>query len=275
MSVNILQPEMYRIMSKKREAENSFTFELQSLEQKPVKFSPGQFNMLYAFGIGEVPISFSGDPTIQNSIVHTIKAVGKVTQALSRMEEGELMGVRGPFGNSWPITKLRNKDLIIIAGGIGLAPLRPLIYYLLHHRKEFGKISILYGARDPLDLIFYDELETWSKEFDDQVMITVDFADESWSGHVGVVTNLISEIPFSLKDSVALLCGPELMLRFTIRELLQKNIAMKDIYLSMERNMKCAIGHCGRCQYVQNFLCKDGPVFSYSRVEPFFNKKEV
>lgn len=231
--------------------------------------------MLYAFGIGEIPISLSGDTDNRKDFVHTIKVVGNVTQALSRVRVGELIGVRGPFGTSWPLLNIQNRDLIIIAGGIGLAPLRPLVYHILKHRDQFGKIAILYGARDPTDILFHDELIKWNEIFENRVYITVDFADASWLGNVGVVTNLISRVPFELNNAVALLCGPEIMLRYTIRELLRKNVATDDIYLSMERNMKCAIGHCGRCQFVQNFLCKDGPVFSYSKVQPFFGKKEI
>lgn len=274
MTSDILQPEFFRVTKRVGETKDAFTIEVAPLEAKPLSFSPGQFNMLYAFGIGEVPISHSGNPADEKAYAHTIKAVGGVTEALAKLNIGDLIGVRGPFGSMWPIRELRGKNLVLITGGIGLAPLRPLISYILSHRMDFGKVTLLYGARDPSDILFADQWSAWRQALD-EVHLTVDFAETSWTGNVGVVTTLIPRIEKELKQSTALLCGPEVMMRFTLRELLARGMEGKNIYLSMERNMKCAIGQCGRCQYVANFICKDGPVLPYDAVKPFFEKKEI
>lgn len=231
--------------------------------------------MLYAFGIGDIPISISSDVKNDKCYRHTIKIVGNVTRALSRLDVGQQVGIRGPFGSSWPIESCKNKNVVLIAGGIGIAPLRPMIHHLLNYRKDYGEIALLYGAREPADIVFMEELKQWKEQLGGRVYITVDVANENWKGNVGVVTKLISHIPFSLKNSTALLCGPEIMLRFSAGELLQKEIDASDIYLAMERNMKCAIGHCGRCQYLSNFICKDGSILPYEKVKPFFAKKEI
>jgi len=275
MNFDILQPEPYRVVKKKRETEDCFTLEVQPLEKKKVPFVPGQCNMLYVFGIGEVPISVSGDSLSDSGFVHTVKVVGKVSEALSRLEVGDDVGVRGPFGTSWPTESVKGKNLILVAGGIGLAPLRSLIYFILNNRSDFGMVTLLYGARDQNDLLYSEELKKWAEESDCQILVTVDRGDDSWTGNVGLVTSLLPQVSFDLDDAVAYVCGPEVMMRATIQELLGKGMAVNDIYLSMERNMKCAIGHCGRCQFVSNFVCKDGPVFPYSKVQPFFDLKEV
>jgi len=268
-----LQPTFFRITQKIQETADTFTLQLASPDNTPPSFLPGQFNMLYAFGVGEIPVSMSGDPSRSDSYLHTIKVVGDVTTAMSRYEVGDSVGVRGPFGNPWPLEDSKGKDVVIIAGGIGLAPLRSFIYYLLNHRKDFGQVALLYGAREPDEILFTNELKEWKQKLDNQVYVTVDFARPQWSGNVGVVTTLLSRIPFPLDDAVAFLCGPEIMLRFAAAELTQ--IQSDNIYLAMERNMKCAIGHCGRCQYLDNFICKDGSVLPYSKVKPFLSKKEI
>jgi NAD(P)H-flavin reductase len=271
MTVEILQPAPYRITRKEYETEDSFTIELEPVEGAAMTFSPGQFNMLYAFGVGEVPISFS-DCT---SIVHTIKIVGNVTKVLSRCNVGDQIGVRGPYGQPWPVEKIKKKNILLVAGGIGLAPIRSLIYYLLANKSNDQMITLLYGARNPSDCLYVEELSRWKEQLDGHVYVTVDVADSAWAGNVGVVTSLIPKIPFPLNDCVALLCGPEIMMRMTARDLLNKGISTDDIYLSMERNMKCAVGHCGRCQLAPHFICKDGPVFSYPQIQPYFGIKEL
>jgi len=258
------------------ETEDVFTVNLVPVE-KGIKFSfkPGQFNMLYAFGTGESAISICSDSSIRSSVTHTIHKIGTVTKALAQLKKGEVIGVRGPFGNGWPVKKAKGKDVYIIAGGIGLAPLRPSVYYILKHRKNYGKVFILYGARTPKDLLFASELEQWAKEKDVTVEITVDRADVTWKGHVGVVTTLIDRVSFNPAKSMAMVCGPEMMMSFSINELLMKGLNESSIYLSMERNMKCAIGFCGHCQFGPNFICKDGPVFNYSKVRNIFNIGEL
>lgn len=272
-TIDNLEPEFFRIVKKKRETSDTFTIELKPLEERNLPSAPGQFNMLYRFGVGEVPISISR--VSEKSYVHTIKIVGSVTKALSRLEIGDQVGVRGPFGKPWPIDACLGKDVVLLAGGIGLAPLRPVIHHLLNHRKEFGSIALLYGAREPKEMVFTEEIKDWNQKLDNQVFMAVDFAPQTWGGNVGVVTTLIPRIPFDLNGAAALLCGPEIMLRFSAAELLKEGISEGSIYLAMERNMKCAIGHCGRCQYVPFFICKDGSILSYSKVKHFLSKKEL
>jgi len=198
-----------------------------------------------------------------------------VTQALQRLRRGDVIGVRGPFGSAWPIGENKGNDVVIIAGGIGLAPLRPVIYYLLSHREQYGRVLLLYGARTPNDLLYTRELEQWRGRFDLDVQITVDTAVSSWRGHVGVVTRFIAKASFDQANTVALLCGPEVMMRFSIAELQQQGLSAEHIFISMERNMHCAVGFCGHCQFGPTFICKDGPVFRYDRVRPWFGKREV
>lgn len=259
--------------------ENDDTFTLllglKSENGKRFQFSPGQFNMLYAFGIGESAISISSDPLKQNTIAHTIHRLGVVTSELSRLKRGNFIGLRGPFGNGWPVDRVKGMDICIVAGGIGIAPLRPVLYSIFQNRKEYGRIFLLYGARTPLDMLYRVELEQWSKLSDVNVLVTVDHSDSSWKGHIGVVTNLFSYIELNTLHTIAMVCGPEIMMKFTIRELQQRGIPLEQIYLSLERNMKCGIGLCGHCQFGPKFVCKDGPVFAYTQVSHFFEKREI
>ncbi len=266
-----------------RQKDTSDTFSLELVPQTapeaplPAPFAAGQFNMLYAFGVGEVPISISGDPTQPNTkpLVHTTRAVGKVTKAICALKRGETLGVRGPFGSHWPVESCVGKDVVLIAGGIGLAPLRPVIYQLLAQRERYGNIVILYGTRTPADMLYRRQLEKWRSRFDLAVNVTVDHAPDTWRGNVGVVTKLIPTAPFDPSETVAMICGPEVMMRFTIRELQNRGIQEEQIFVSMERNMKCAIGFCGHCQFGPSFICKDGPVMRYDRVAPWFGIREL
>jgi len=275
LSDDFLKPTFFRVTRKIQETPDTFTFELAPPEKMSLAFAPGQFNMLYAFGVGEVPVSMSGDPGSTESYWHTIKVVGNVTKALSRLEAGDPIGVRGPFGKPWPLDSCRGKDIVIIAGGIGLAPLRSFVYHLIKRREEFGRVALLYGSREPSEIVFFEELDGWKKKLDHNVHVTVDFASPEWRGNVGVVTNLLPQVPFPLDDAIGLLCGPEIMLRFAASDLNQRGMRSENIFLAMERNMKCAIGHCGRCQYLDNFVCKDGSILPYSKVGPFLSKKEI
>jgi NAD(P)H-flavin reductase len=226
--------------------------------------------MLYVFGVGEIPISISGNPLQTDRLIHTTRVVGSVTEALFRQRKGETIGVRGPFGSSWPVAKMKGKDVVILAGGIGLAPLRPVIYQLLANRKNFGRVALLYGARTPEDLLFGRELAQWKKSNEIDVFVTVDRAAGNWGGSVGVVTQLIKKAAFNPGNSISVMCGPEIMMRFCWLELLKLGCPEESIYLSMERNMKCAIGFCGHCQYGSEFICKDGPVFPFPRIRRWF-----
>jgi NAD(P)H-flavin reductase len=231
--------------------------------------------MLTAFGIGEVPISMSGDPGAAGPLLHTIRAVGPVSSALARLKPGDPLGLRGPFGAGWPMAGAVGRDVVVIAGGLGLAPLRPALYRLLAERERYGNVVLLYGTRSPDDILFRRELETWRRRLDVEIEVTVDHAAGEWHGHVGVVTTLVPRVAFDPVNAIALVCGPEVMMRFAIAALRDAGIADDAIYLSMERNMKCAIGHCGHCQFGPTFVCRDGPVFSYDRVRSMLGLKEI
>ena len=239
------------------------------------KFEAGQFNMLYVYGMGEVPISISGDPGNSSVIIHTVRAVGAVTQAMRRLKPGDILGVRGPYGTNWPVDKVQGKDVIIAAGGIGLAPLRPAMYYIMSHRQKYRKVILLYGARTPDELIFRNEVRDWRSSLDLEINVTVDRASSDWRGNVGVVTTLIPRIEFDPANTIALICGPEVMIRFTILALQKCTIPLENIFVSMERNMKCGVGLCGHCQHGPHFICKDGPVFKYTQVKDWMNLREI
>jgi NAD(P)H-flavin reductase len=231
--------------------------------------------MLYVFGVGEAPISISGDPTQPQTLLHTIRAVGTVTRAMQALKRGDTLGVRGPFGSAWPVAEAAGKDVILVAGGLGLAPLRPILYQLLAQRQQYGKVILLYGTRTPTDMLYRRQIEQWRGRLDLEVYVTVSRAPDSWRGNVGVVTRLIPKAPFDPLDTVAMVCGPEVMMRFTIMELLQCGVAEAQIFLSMERNMKCAIGFCGHCQFGPTFVCKDGPVLRYDRIKSWLSGREL
>jgi NAD(P)H-flavin reductase len=271
-----LLPRPFRIERVRRETKDTFTLTLAPGEGgKRVDFAAGQFNMLYVFGVGEVPISISGDPARPEALQHTIRAVGAVTCALGRLRRGDVVGLRGPFGSGWGVEQAAGADLVLVAGGIGLAPLRPVIYRLLAERTRFGRVILLYGARTPADVLFAKELPRWRARFDLEVEVTVDVAGGDWRGNVGLVTSLIPRAPFDATSAMALICGPEVMMRFVVQDLLARGLSPERIRLSLERNMKCAIGHCGHCQFGPEFICKDGPVLAYSRIAPWFGKPEI
>jgi NAD(P)H-flavin reductase len=269
-------PQRYRIQRVRREIPDTFTLELEPENGVDIpQFATGQFNMLYVFGVGEIPISISGDPAKRKLLVHTTRAVGTVSKAMRALKANDVIGVRGPFGSNWPIKQAEDKDIVIAAGGIGLAPLRSVMYHIISHRERYGKAVLLYGARTPEDILYRHELEQWRAKFDLEVDVTVDRATGSWRGSVGVVTRLIPRAFFDPHNTIAMVCGPEIMMRFTAAGLEQRGVALENIYVSMERNMKCAIGMCGHCQYGPNFVCKDGPVFQYSQIQGLLSKWEV
>jgi NAD(P)H-flavin reductase len=269
-------PAPFVVQRVKRETYDTYTLELKPADPAArFDFAPGQFNMLYAFGAGEVPISISSDPAQPETLLHTVRDVGNVTRALCRLKRGGVLGLRGPFGEPWPVKRLAGSDVLIIAGGLGLAPLRPALYYLLQHRGEFGNVEVIYGARTPKDLLYPKELERWRGRFDLRVHVTVDQADAEWHSNVGVVTKIIDRARFDPPSTAALVCGPGVMMRFTVMELMNHGLTSEQIFLSMERNMKCGIGLCGHCQWGPLFICKDGPVFRYDRIKDWFERREV
>jgi NAD(P)H-flavin reductase len=269
-------PRPYRVQHVRRETADTFTLELVPEGGSDIPpFATGQFNMLYVFGTGEIPISISGDPAKRRPLVHTTRAVGTVSRAMRELKPDDVIGVRGPFGSHWPIEQAEGKDVVIAAGGIGLAPLRSVMYHLISQREKYGKAVLLYGARTPTNILYRRELEHWRANFDLEVYVTVDNATGSWRGSVGVVSQLIPRAPFDPKNTIAMICGPEIMMRFTAAEFEKRGVAIENIYISMERNMKCAIGLCGHCQYVPHFVCKDGPVFQYSQIQGLLTKWEA
>jgi len=269
-------PQPYSVRQVVKETADTFTLTLETLSGAGGnRFQPGQFSMLWVFGVGELPISISGDPAERDRLVYTVRSVGQATHALVSREVGEGVGVRGPFGTGWPVEKAEGRDVLVIAGGIGLAPLRPVIYEVLHNREKYGRLVVLYGARSPRDLLYRKELAAWARQGETQVLVTVDYGGLSWRGHVGVVTTLFKTARLQPARSLAFACGPEIMMRFVARDLETRGLARENIYLSMERNMKCAVGFCGHCQYGPHFTCKDGPIFPYDRMRPPLEKYEL
>ncbi len=270
-------PVPWRVADRWDETRDTFSFLLEPAQpQAPFRFLAGQFNMLYAFGTGESAISLSGDPNADDGrLIHTIRRVGAVTSALSRLSPGSSLGLRGPFGNPWPMEALRGRDLVFIAGGIGLAPLRPAILQALANRGDYGRIHILVGARAPEDALYLEQLKEWNGQDRVNCQITVDRAGEDWTGRVGVVTKLIPMANLDPSNTVALICGPEIMMRYTAIELRKLGVTDDRILVTMERNMKCALGFCGHCQFGPEFICKDGPVFRFDRIAFWFDQREV
>lgn len=276
MIADAMLPARYRVDAIRRELTGVFTLALVPVDGgDALTFAPGQYNMLYQFGVGEVPISLSGDPARPRPLIHTIRAVGSVTNALQHLSLGGMVGLRGPFGTHWPFDEAQGADLVIMAGGIGLAPLRPLIYQVLANRKRYGAVCIFYGARTPDEILYRDELEQWRSRFDLTVEVTVDRAGPDWLGRVGVVTRLLSAKGFSPPDTVACLCGPEIMMRYAVLALRDQGVGPERIYVSMERNMQCGVGFCGHCQFGASFVCRDGPVFRFDGIAERFDIREI
>ena len=268
-------PAPSRVLDVRSESAGVVTLTLEPGPTGARPFQPGQFNMLYAFGVGEVPISMSGSPARPEVLVHTIKSVGPVTDALCRLRRGDTVGVRGPYGTPWPVEEFGGADILIVAGGLGMAPLRPVVYQALERRPAHGRLALLAGARTPEDLLFREELEGWQRRGDFTVLSTADVAAAGWRGRVGVVTALIPEVEISPERTVAFVCGPEVMVRYAVRELGRRGLPDERIFLSLERNMKCAVGFCGHCQMGPAFVCKDGPVLRHDRIRSTFWLKEA
>jgi NAD(P)H-flavin reductase len=266
-------PEFFTVKRMKRETADTFTCELDAAARGGFHFEPGQFNMLYGFGAGESAISISGDPARPDRLVHTIRRVGAVTDVLARLKRGETVGVRGPFGRGWPVAAARGRHLLVVAGGIGLAPLRPVVLHALTHAADFASVTLVYGARTPLDLLYERELSRWAKRV--RVEVTVDRGDSGWQGNTGVVTKLLARVVRDPTATTAMMCGPELMLRFAARELVSLGMSEADVVISGERSMKCGVGLCGHCQLGPYLLCRDGPTFSYERIARFLTVREL
>jgi NAD(P)H-flavin reductase len=269
-----MTPVPHRVVSRTRETADTWTLELEPLAGV-VRPRAGQFDMLYAFGVGEVPISTSGGHEGDGPLTHTIRAVGAVTRALCALGPGDVVGVRGPFGTEWPLAEAAGGDLVVVAGGIGLAPLRPAIRHALGRRCDFGAVAVLVGARTPEDLLYRDELESWRARLDAEVDVTVDAAAAGWYGRVGLVTTLIPGAVIDPARAAALVCGPEVMMTFVVRALLERGLVLERIWVSLERNMRCAVGHCGHCQLGPALICRDGAVFPAAAMQRLLEVREL
>lgn len=268
-------PDVVRVRRRQQEGPQTWTLEIEAQDGALPSFAAGQFNMLTAFGVGEAAISMSGDPHSRGPLIHTVRAVGPVSSALASLQAGDTLGLRGPFGTGWPMQQAQQRDVVIVAGGLGLAPLRPAIYHLLAERATYGKVVILYGSRSPGDILFRRELERWGRDIEMELEVTVDHAAEDWRGHVGVVTTFIPRADFDPANTIAMVCGPELMMRFAVSALQDAGVSDEAIYISMERNMKCAVGLCGHCQFGTTLVCRDGPVMSFDRLKHMLTIREM
>ena len=271
-----MAPNPYRVRSRVVESTDSATLCLEPLGEVLRTPQPGEFMMLYAFGIGEAAISISGDPTVTDgSITHTIRAVGAVSRALHDAQPGAVIGVRGPFGTTWGLQEAVGRDLVMVAGGVGLCPLRPAVLGALAGRSRYGKLTVIAGARSRADFVFAAQLEKWSHEPQIDLHLTVDVPVHGWHGEVGLVTEPLKRLALNPERTTAFLCGPEPMLRFAAEALLAKGLAATDIRVSLERNMQCGIGTCGHCQLGPLLVCRDGPVVGYDVAGPLLAVKEL
>jgi NAD(P)H-flavin reductase len=268
-----LTPLPYVVSARERNTADTWTLTLEPTGGKAPAVAPGQFMMVYAFGIGEVPISVSGPPNHPDTVVLTVRAVGAVTNAVCAAEPGAVLGLRGPFGNSWPIQAANGSDVLLVAGGIGLAPLRPALLYALRDRRNYRDVTLLYGARTPDDLLYTEQLADWRTAIG--VEVTVDTALAGWSGHVGVVPKLVAGAAFDPGETTAFVCGPEIMMHFTIQALRDRGLQADRIFLSMERQMQCGVGLCGHCQLGPTLICRDGPVYSYAEAAPWLAVRQL
>ncbi|MFJ3235290.1 FAD/NAD(P)-binding protein [Streptomyces sp. NPDC086787] len=266
-------PLPYRVADTWAETSDTRSIELVQAGEGLSPFAPGQFAMIYAFGVGEVPISVSALRGRHGGLVHTVRAVGAVSTALYRLRPGDSVGLSGPYGTGWDLEAAAGHDVLVVAGGIGLAPLRPVVHTVLARPAEYGRLALLVGARTPVDLVFQDEIENWRGPA--RVEVTVDRPGPSWRGAVGVVTTLLDRLDLHPERTCALVCGPEVMMRHTARDLVTRGLAPHRVQVSLERNMRCATGHCGHCQLGPLLLCRDGPVVGYDRVADLLLVREL
>ena len=257
------------IVEKIREAEDINTYHVQLVDEQvrqQFRFAAGQFNMVYLFGVGEVAISIVSDPDEPTFLDHTIRAVGRVTKAIADLQPGDVLGIRGPFGQGWPLEEARGRNVVIVTGGLGCAPVVGAIEYIFRRRGDYGSVRIIHGVKTPKDLLYRERFESWGRFPDTEVLLTSGQSDKTWHYHIGVVTELFERVTINPEKSIVLMCGPEIMMRLGVPILMRRGIPKTAIYLSLERHMECGIGLCGHCQLGPYFLCKDGPVMRYDRV---------
>jgi len=275
-TVSAMAPVPYRVRSRVVESPDSATLSLVPVGDALRAPKPGEFMMLYAFGVGEAAISISGDPTVTDgSITHTIRAVGAVSRALHDAEPGTVVGARGPFGTTWGLAEAAGRDLVMVAGGVGLCPLRPAVLGALAERSHYGNVTLIVGARSRTDFVFAAQLVKWAEDPQIELHVTVDVPVQGWRGDVGLVTEPLRRLTLDPDRTTAFLCGPEPMLRFGADALVAKGLAAHDIRVSLERNMQCGIGWCGHCQLGRLLLCRDGPIVGYDVAGPLLQVKEL
>ena len=266
------------IMEKIREAEDIDTYRLRFVDaqvRRTYRFAAGQFNMVYLFGVGEVAISIVSDSDHPELLDHTIRVAGRVTKAIAQLKPGDVLGIRGPFGTGWPLDEAQRKDVVIVTGGLGCAPVVGAIEYIFRRRDQFGAVKILHGVKTPHDLLYRERFDAWRRHPDTEVLLTSDQPDKTWRYHVGVVTELFEQVSLDPAKSIVLMCGPEIMMRLGVPILMRRGMSATAIYVSLERHMECGIGLCGHCQLGPYFLCKDGPVMRYDRVAPWLGRVGV
>ena len=266
------------IVEKIREAEDINTYRLQLVDEQTrqqFRFKAGQFNMVYLFGVGEVAISIVSDPDEPELLDHTIRAVGRTTKAIADLQPGETLGIRGPFGEGWPLEEAKGRNVVIVTGGLGCAPVVGAIEYIFRRRAQYGSVKILHGVKTPHDLLYRERFDHWRQAPDTEVLLTSDQPDKTWNYHIGVVTELFEQVSIDPGKSTVLMCGPEIMMRLGVPILMRRGIPATAVYVSLERHMECGIGLCGHCQMGPYFLCKDGPVMRYDRVEPWLGRTGV
>lgn len=263
--MNPYLPREAEIIERTAESGDTFTLQLRLTDGQPYSFEPGQFNMLYLYGAGEVPISIVGEPE-DGVLTHTIRALGRITNGLAALGPGDRIGLRGPFGRGWPMREAEGRDILIVTGGLGCAPSVSIIHHILDHRDRYGHLYILQGVKHTDDLIWRDQYDAWAALPDVTVLLAADVAAPGWHGHVGLVTALFDQLTFDPRRTFAMLCGPEIMMRASADTLHVRGLASDVIFLSMERNMQCAVGHCGHCQMGAPFVCRDGPVFRWPEI---------
>lgn len=262
------------IVERVQEARDIFTLRLEFTDpevHRSYRFEPGQFNMLYQFGLGEVPISIVSDPQHGDLFDHTIRSVGRLTRAMSALGDGDRIGVRGPYGRGWPLEQIRGRNVVLVTGGLGCAPLVSVIRYIVNRRDDYGRLTIMQGVKKSTDLIWRPQYEQWAQLPRTRVLLAADIADHDWPWTTGPVTQLFDQADIDAADSVALMCGPEPMMIAAARELGRRGFDDRAIWMSMERNMQCAIGQCGHCQYGPWFVCRDGPVHAYGDLKPLLD----
>ena len=263
-------PDLAEIVSIRDETPDTKTFALRFCDSRrweTFDYRPGQFVEVSVFGVGEAPFCLASPRDGGESFDITVRNTGTVTRALHALDRGEQLGVRGPLGNGFPFDQVKGRDILFVGGGIGLPPLRPLIWTMLAHRDQFGSITVLYGARTPADLVYKDELEAWRARPDMEFMVTVDVPDENWKDNVGVVGTLFPKVSVEPSNTVAFVCGPPVMIRFVVKDLLDLGLAEEAIVTTLERHMRCGVGKCNHCLIGDKYVCTDGPVFTYRQMK--------